>query len=127
MICIAVCIAAHAVLANAVVGAAPSPVQPAFGNTIVSTYPDGRKARLWLRPDGVYAIKGRTGVRSSGHWSVRGDKLCLRQSRPFPVLFNFCSPIPTGLSGGSWTAKVFTGETVRMEVVRGDDQFEAPR
>ena len=47
MICIVACLAAHALLTNAVL-TAPSPVQPAFGNTIVSTYPDGRKAKLWL-------------------------------------------------------------------------------
>jgi hypothetical protein len=120
MICIAACFAAQALLTDAVV-AAPSPVQPAFGNTIVSTYPDGRKAELWLKPDGAYTIKGRRGDRSGGHWSVRGAKLCLRQSHPFPVPFNFCSPIPTRLTGGSWTGKAFTGETVQLQLVHGAD------
>jgi hypothetical protein len=119
MICIVACIAAHAVLADAAV-AAPNPVQPAFGNTIVSTYPDGRKAMLWLRPDGDYSIKGRRGDRSSGHWSIRGAKLCLKQARPFAVPFNFCSPFPTSLTSGSWTAKAFTGETVLLQLTPGD-------
>ena len=26
-------------------------IETVFGNTIVSTYPDGRMAYLWLRPD----------------------------------------------------------------------------
>ena len=26
----------------------------AFGSTIVSTYPDGRQAELWLKRDGTY-------------------------------------------------------------------------
>jgi len=122
MICIIACLAAQAVLADAIVSAPPSPVRAAFGNTIVSTYPDGRKAELWLKPGGDYALKGRRGDRSSGHWSLRGPKLCLKQARPIPVPFNFCSPIPTNLTGGSWTAKAFTGETVQLQLVHGDDQ-----
>ena len=122
MICIVACLAIHAMLADAVVGAPTNPVQAAFGNTIVSTYPDGRKAELWLKPDGAYTLKGRRGDLSGGHWSVRGAKLCLRQAHPFPVLFNFCSPIPNNLTGGAWSAKAFTGETVKLQLVHGGEQ-----
>ena len=59
-------------------------VEPAFGNTIVSTYPDGRTAKVWLQPDGAYLGQGRRGGRSSGRWTLDGDRICLRQSRPFP-------------------------------------------
>jgi hypothetical protein len=41
-------------------------IQIAFGNTIVSTYPDGRQAHLWLQPDGTYTRHGRPDDRSNG-------------------------------------------------------------
>jgi hypothetical protein len=46
--------------------AAPDPLQRAFGNTIVSTYPDGRTAELWLEPSGDYRAMGRKRDPSSG-------------------------------------------------------------
>ena len=84
-----------AVLAGAPAVAAPSPVSKAFGNTIVSTYPDGRKAELWLQPDGDYTAKGRRGDGSSGRWRIKGERLCLKQSHPLPSPFSFCTPIPS--------------------------------
>jgi len=52
---------------------------PAFKGTIVSTYPDGRKGRLWLSEDGSYKASGRRGDMSSGHWKVKGDNVCLSE------------------------------------------------
>ena len=94
-------------------------LQPTFHNTIVSTYPDGRQARLWLDPDGGYRAEGRRGDPSSGHWQIKGEKLCLRQSRPIPVPFTFCTAVTPGAIGSSWTAKAVTGERLRVELVRG--------
>ncbi len=96
---------------------APSIIQEAFGNTIVSTYPDSRHAELWLSPSGTYAAMGRRGDRSSGHWRIEGDKLCLKQDHP-PTLpfFRYCTPIP---SQNSWTARAVTGEPIRVRLVRG--------
>ena len=89
------CLAIAAVsLAGAAAHAAPASVQEAFGNTIVSTYPDGRKGELWLQAGGTYTAEGRRGDMSSGHWSVRASKLCLRQAKPIGVPFSFCTPIP---------------------------------
>ncbi|MGZ9099559.1 MAG: hypothetical protein ACXW3O_07645, partial [Brevundimonas sp.] len=51
-----------------------SSLEPAFGNTIVSTHPDGRQARLWLSADHTFRAQGRRGNRSSGVWRVRGDR-----------------------------------------------------
>ena len=34
-------------------------LQQAFGSTIVSTYPDGRQGKLWLKADGTYTAEGR--------------------------------------------------------------------
>ena len=48
-----VALACAAVAAAIICGAAgPSGLQAAFRNTVVSTYPDGRQAQLWLAKDG---------------------------------------------------------------------------
>ena len=95
----------------------PEGIQKAFGNTIVSTYPDGRQAKLWLQPSGDYTAEGRKHDPSSGHWNVSGDKLCLKQTHPASVpFFKYCTPIPTS---DTWTAKAVTGEPIRVRLVRG--------
>jgi hypothetical protein len=91
-------------------------LQKAFTGTIVSTYPDGRKAKLWLSEDGAYEAAGRRGDRSNGRWSVKGEKVCLKQSRPIPSPFAFCTPKPAGLE---WTAKAVTGEAISVRLVSG--------
>jgi hypothetical protein len=95
---------------------AASPLDAAFGNTIVSTYPDGRKAELYLDRDGTYKATGRRGDASSGAWSVKGDKVCLKQQHPFGAPFSFCTPLP---SGSTWTAKAVTGESIQVTIVPG--------
>lgn len=97
----------------------PAALETAFENTIVSTYPDGRTAKLWLQPGGTYRGEGRTGRRSSGQWRVNGEKICLRQSRPIPIPFAYCTHIRQGEVGASWTAKAVTGERIRVRVVAG--------
>jgi hypothetical protein len=101
-------------MAPAARAATPS-VDDAFGKTIVSTYPDGRKGELWLQRDGRYTAKGRKGDPSSGHWKIKGAKLCLNQSRPIPVPFSYCTPIPHSMHA-SWTAKAVTGERIRVSL-----------
>lgn len=91
----------------------------AFGNTILSTYPDGRTAELWLHADGSYAAEGRRGDGSSGHWSVKGGKLCLKQAKPFPAPFNYCTPIPASGMRDAWPAKAVTGEKISVRLVSG--------
>ena len=106
-----------------------SPVRAAFGSTIVSTYPDGRTAELYLQPDGGYTAKGRRGDGSSGHWKVNDGKLCLTQSRPLPVPFSYCTPIPSNGLHGAWTAKAVTGERIAVKLVKGhyEGAYPAPR
>lgn len=96
-----------------------SDLQAAFGNTIVSTYPDGRIAKLWLKPDGAYDAQGRRGAMSSGRWTIKGDKLCMKQGRPIALPFSFCSPIVHVGAGESWSARAVTGEPIRVTVIKG--------
>ncbi len=96
-----------------------SPVDEVIGNTILSTYPDGRTGELWLQADGSYTGEGRRGDPSSGHWSVASGKLCLRQSRPMPSLISFCAGLPVNGLRDGWTRKAITGETIRVRLVHG--------
>ncbi len=100
-------------------GAESSALRAAFGNTIVSTYPDGRQAELWFHPDGNYDAEGRRHDRSKGHWKVKGEKLCLKQSHPIPVPFAYCTPIAQTRLGGKWAGKAVTGESITIRLVRG--------
>ena len=96
-----------------------SPVDAAFGNTILSTYPDGRTGELWLHPDGSYTAEGRRGDPSSGRWSTKGAKLCLKQQHPMPSFMSFCSAVPpNGLRDG-WSSKAVTGEPIKVRLVQG--------
>ena len=97
----------------------PSLVDKAFGNTIVSTYPDGRTAELWLKPDGNYTAEGRRHDPSRGHWHTKGNRLCLTQVRPIPSPFGYRTAIPSAGMGRSWPAKAVTGERITVRLVRG--------
>ena len=115
------------VIASLAIGASPTSarqvkapdVSPAFGNTVVSTYPDGRKAHLWLAEDGSYTPTGRRKTPSSGVWSVKGGKVCLKQKKPMAAPFTYCTAAPSGGVGASWKAKAVTGEPVTVTLVKG--------
>ncbi len=101
------------------IAAEGSALTQTFGNTIVSTYPDGRKAELWLHPDGSYDAEGRKRDRSDGHWKVKGEKLCLKQSHPLAFPFSYCTQLMQGEVGTRWEGKAVTGEPIRIQLVRG--------
>ena len=115
---VSIVLAAASVLAAGAPALAAS-LDEAFNNTIVSTYPDGRTARLWLNKDGSYTAEGRRHDPSSGHWTMKGDKVCLRQSKPMSVPFKFCTPAFQGGVGSTWSAKAVTGEPIRVKLVAG--------
>lgn len=102
---------------------ADSRMQKAFGSTIVSTYPDGRQAELWLKRDGSYTAEGRRHDRSSGTWRIKqdkgGDQLCLKQRAPFPAPFSYCTGVPDGGLDKPWTGKAYTGEQTSIRLVKG--------
>ncbi|HEY5410159.1 MAG TPA: hypothetical protein VIJ94_05465 [Caulobacteraceae bacterium] len=101
------------------IAAEGSALTSTFGNTIVSTYPDGRTAELWLHPDGSYDAEGRRRDRTEGHWNIKGEKLCLKQSHPLPFPFAYCTPLVAGGVGTRWDGKAVTGEAIRIQLVRG--------
>ncbi|MBA4013579.1 MAG: hypothetical protein C0481_17085 [Phenylobacterium sp.] len=98
--------------------AAP-PIEAAFGNTVVSTFPDGKTQHIWFDAGGAYTAVGRRGQRSSGRWSLRADEICLRQLRPFPAPILYCTPVPDDAATAAWTSKALDGQPVRLKLVRG--------
>jgi hypothetical protein len=102
-------------------GAAPgaSALKAAFGNTVVETYPDGRKAAIWLEPNGVYTGQGRRHEASDGHWVVKAGQLCFHQAHPFAFGVTYCTPIPQVGLGQPWQAKAVTGEEITVRVEPG--------
>lgn len=105
-------------LAAAPAAAAP-PIEAAFGNTVLVTFPDGRNQNIWLDQDGAYTATGRRGQESGGRWSLRGDEICLRQLRPFPAPIVYCTPAPHDAATAVWTAKALNGQPVKLRLVRG--------
>ena len=102
------------------VAAAPQGLAAAFGNTVKALYPDGRYQRIWFHADGSWEAFGRRGKWSSGKWTKKDEKVCLRQSRPFPAPFRYCTEFPsTGGIGAVWTSHDMAGEPIRLTVVRG--------
>src|SRR3954462_8648351 len=71
-----------------------SRVAAAFGNTVMSIYPDGRTQKIWLHPDGLWDGLGRDGKPLAGKWTVKSDKVCLRQTRPPTLPFSYCTAFP---------------------------------
>jgi hypothetical protein len=106
-------------LVAALQSASPDPLEAAYGNTLVSTYPDGRTARLWLSRDRTYTGQGRGGRPSAGVWERRGSELCMRQRRPLPLPVRYCTAIVTGGVGTQWKAKAVTGEPITVMLVAG--------
>jgi hypothetical protein len=108
------------ILAAALAAAPTQRLDAAFGNTIVSTYPSGRSARLWLDRDGTYTARGAKGAPSSGVWTLKGGTLCLKQKRPYPAPVTYCSAVPAEAGVGSaWRAKSLKGEPLKNAIVAG--------
>ncbi|MGA0606143.1 hypothetical protein ACO2Q0_09095 [Phenylobacterium sp. VNQ135] len=106
----------------------PRGVAAAFGNTIKALYPDGKHQRIWLHADGSWDAVGRRGKASSGKWTVKGEKVCMKQSKPIPIPISYCTDFPTdGGVGAVWTSKDMTGEPIRITVVKGIERPEPAR
>lgn len=105
-----------------------SRIAAAFGNTVMSIYPDGRTQKIWLHPDGQWDGIGRNGKPLAGRWTMKDDnKVCLRQTRPPTLPFSYCTGFPADPHVGvTWTSKDFGGTPIRLTVVKGMAQAQAP-
>jgi hypothetical protein len=98
----------------------PNDVAASFGNTVLVTYPDGRSQRIWMQSDGTYDGIGRRGTPSSGKWSIKDDKVCLKQSKPFPAPINYCTKFPEKSAVGvTWTGRDISGTPITLKLVKG--------
>lgn len=101
-------------------------VAAAFGNTVLATYPDGKNQRIWMKADGTYEGIGRRGTASSGKWSLKDDKVCLKQSRPFPAPISYCTKFPDdGDVGATWIGRDISGTPITLKLVPGIDRPKA--
>jgi hypothetical protein len=110
-------------LALGVVVASTAPARAdmaeAFGNTIVSHYPNGQWVKHFFEPDGRYVSQFSDGRHLSARWSREGDKICLTGFRPRQILPRFCSRMVEADIGQSWQARDPLGRTIRNELVAG--------
>ncbi len=106
----------------------PHGLAAAFGNTVKALYPDGKYQHIWFRADGGWEAVGRRGKTTSGRWFLaEGQRVCLKQSHPFPAPFRYCTAFPaTGGLGVVWTSRDWQGEPIRLTVVKGIERPTRP-
>jgi len=97
---------------------ASSRIAATFGNTILSTYQDGRSQKIWINPDGTWTGLSRRGAPLAGKWTLKGDKACLRQSSPPTLPISFCQVIPSNTDNGI-DAKDVIGRPIHLELIAG--------
>jgi hypothetical protein len=93
-------------------------VSAAFGTTVMSIYPDGRSQKIWLEPDGKWTGLSRRGNALAGSWSMKGEKVCLKQSKPPTLPISFCQAFPSDPVKGV-DAKDLTGTPIHLKLVKG--------
>ena len=114
-------VAAAISLAGSAVAATPAWMEPAFGNTIVTTYPTGKVTRMWLDRGGRYELLRSSGKRNGGLWSVKGEQVCFRQTKPIPIPVSYCQARLAGGVGSRWSGKSPAGEAVTNVLVAGQE------
>ena len=95
-----------------------SRVATAFGNTVMSVYPDGRSQKIWLSPDGTWTGLSRRGNPLAGKWTEKGEKICLRQTKPPTLPMSFCQAFPQDPEKGV-DAKDLMGTAIHLKLVKG--------
>jgi len=102
----------------------PANISVTFGNTVISVYPDGRSQKIWLQPDGTWTGLSRRGNPLAGKWTVKGDKVCLRQTRPPTLPISFCQVLPSDPQTGV-DAKDLLGTRIHIKLVKGHVETNA--
>jgi hypothetical protein len=102
-----------------------STLAPAFGNTVVSMYPDGTSQKIWLHPDGSWDGISRKGTHLVGHWTLSEDKVCLRQTHPRTLPIRYCTPVPPS-GDAHWAGRDVLGRPITLSLMKGvPPQYQA--
>lgn len=100
--------------------AEPGAVSAAFGNTVISSYPDGTSQKIWLHADGSWNGISRHNVALSGRWTQRDDKVCMRQTQPPTLPISYCTPLPANSQPGvQWSGRDVAGRAITLSLTKG--------
>ena len=94
-------------------------INAAFGNTVLTRYPDGGWVKHWFNPDGTYAAQFSDGRRLSARWAVRGERVCLSNIRPSMLIPRFCTTMIDAAVGETWQSRDPLGRRVQNVLVEG--------
>jgi hypothetical protein len=104
---------------NAQAADAPG-VAAAFGNTVLSSYPDGTSQKIWLHPDGSWSGLSRHNAPLAGRWTIKSDKVCLRQSQPPTLPISYCTALPASSQPGvQWAGRDVAGRSITLSLMKG--------
>ena len=106
-------------LAIGVAAPARADMAAAFGNTIVSRYPNGKWVKHFFEPGGGYRAEFQDGRRMTARWAVEGDQVCLTNIRPVSILRRYCTPLVEAGIGDTWAARDPLGRRVSNTLVAG--------
>lgn len=96
---------------------ADSPMAGAFGNTLVSTAPNGAVTQTYIDPDGTYRSIA-LGMDSRGRWSVWRGQICYSQTSPAPAP-PLCSLGPKKKVNSKWTIFHGDGSSTKVTIIPG--------
>ena len=94
-------------------------INAAFGNTVLTRYPDGGWVKHWFNPDGTYAAQFSDGRRLSARWAVRGERVCLSNIRPSMLIPRFCTTMIDAAVGETWQSRDPLGRRVQNVLLEG--------
>jgi hypothetical protein len=100
-------------------GSVRADMNSAFGNTVVSRYPDGGWVKHWFNPDGTYSAQFSDGRRLAARWSVSGERVCLTHMRPYMLVPRFCTTMVDASVGETWHSRDPMGRRVQNVLVAG--------
>jgi hypothetical protein len=100
-------------------GPGKADMNSAFGNTVISRYPDGGWVKHWFNPDGSYSAQFSDGRRLAARWAVEGERICLTNMRPNMLIPRFCTTMIEADIGDTWHSRDPLGRRVQNSLVRG--------
>ena len=117
--------AAVALMMTMVLGVAlAGNMEARYGNTVVSTYPDGTVVKFFYNKDGTLSVKGTMGgktTEATGKWRPDGANICITLSANmgiFEANKERCVPLNGDKVGDKWQVptKDASGKDIKVDV-----------